>query len=430
MTIVDPYIPGRGNDGYTVVRYDLDLDYGVAANRLDGVARIRIRLDDRRPTIAFDLVGLRATKVVVDGAAARHRHAGGKLHVALPEGVAPGREAVLEVRYGGNPKPARSPWGLVGWEELTDGVLVAGQPSGAATWFPCNDVAAAKAPIGVSVTTGSAYRVVANGELRERRTGASTTRWSYEQAEPTSPYLVSVHIGRYVEHAREHTHVPVRAYVAREHTAAYQRAFRRQVEMIDTFVDLFGPYPFEAGYAIVVCPEPLDVPLEAQGQAVFGTNHLDGSHERLIAHELAHQWFGNSVTAARWSDIWLHEGFACYAEWLWSERSGGPSAAEHARLHHQRLRALPQDLLLADPGPADMFDDRVYKRGALTLHAVRCAIGDNRFFDLLPAWAQGNAHATVTAEEFERAVIDIGGRACGSIFDAWLRGLPLPPLNA
>ena len=106
---------------------------------------------------------------------------------------------------------------------------------------------------------------------------------------------------------------------------------------------LFGPYPFRE-YVVVVADDDLDDPVEAQGMAVFGRNHVDGrrTHERLVVHELAHQWFGNSLTVADWRHIWLNEGFATYAEWLWSGVSGGPSADAHAAQWHARLAARPR----------------------------------------------------------------------------------------
>ena len=149
--------------------------------------------------------------------------------------------------------------------------------------------------------------------------------------------------------------------------------------MLDFYARLFGPYPFSA-YTVVITDDRLDIPLEAQGMSTFGSNFLtsDWDDVRLVAHELSHQWFGNAVTLSSWRDIWLHEGFACYCEWLWSEESGGRSADVRALDHWRKLSAAPQDLLLADPGPDLMFDDRVYKRGALLLHALRLTIGDVR----------------------------------------------------
>jgi aminopeptidase len=182
----------------------------------------------------------------------------------------------------------------------------------------------------------------------------------------------------------------------------------------------------------VVVDDELEIPVEAQGLSVFGANHLDGrrSTERLVAHELAHQWFGNSLTLGTWRDIWLHEGFACYAEWLWSQSSGGDTTDALARKARSRLAGLPQDLMLADPGPVLMFDDRVYKRGALTLHALRLTVGETAFFALLRAWTAQHRHATVTTADF----VALAGQHCDRPLDAlfrnWLHDRTLPALPA
>lgn len=180
------------------------------------------------------------------------------------------------------------------------------------------------------------------------------------------------------------------------------------------------------GFTALVTADPLEIPLEAQGMSIFGANHVDGrgTHERLVADELAHQWFGNSLTVASWSDIWLHEGFACYAEWLWSECSGGPLAAAHAVRHWKRLRDLPQDLLLADPGALRMFDDRLYKRGALALHALRSVLGDKPFFRLLQSWVAANRHSSVSTGAF----VAHAGKDAADVLRDWLFETSLPEL--
>jgi aminopeptidase N len=149
---------------------------------------------------------------------------------------------------------------------------------------------------------------------------------------------------------------------------------------------------------------------------------------RLVAHELSHQWFGNAVTLSSWRDIWLHEGFACYCEWLWSEESGSRTADAWARDHWTRLARKPQDLMLGDPGPDLMFDDRVYKRGALLLHALRLTIGDDRFFELLRTWVERYRYASVTSAMFESLAAEIAGEPLEDLFAAWLRHRRLPNL--
>ncbi|WP_059016560.1 M1 family metallopeptidase [Mycobacterium sp. M26] len=430
--VIDPYLPGNGNFGYRVSRYELDLEYKVAINRLTGTATITAATLASLKTFTLDLSdALSVTKVAVNGRRpANFRTSGGKLHITLGTALPAGAAMSIEVRYGGSPRPIRSYWGEVGFEELTNGVLVAGQPNGAASWFPCDDHPSAKASYRIQISTDSPYRAVANGELVSRRVRAAHTVWTYEQPEPTSTYLVTLQIGMYGAHKLPKAPVPMQAVLPDRLQDTFDHDFGRQPQMMKLFVKLFGPYPLSNGYTVVVTDDDLEIPLEAQGISIFGANHCDGSRssERLIAHELAHQWFGNSVTARRWRDIWLHEGFACYAEWLWSENSGGQTADQWARHYHQKLVASPQNLLLADPGPRDMFDDRVYKRGALTLHVLRATIGDEKFFALLRDWTARYRHSTVVTDDFTGLAANYAEVSLRPLWNAWLFSTEVPPL--
>ena len=426
----DPYLPRHGHAGVHVTRYELELDYRVASNRLSARARLHATATRASSRFVLDLVGLRVSRITVNGRrVTRWSHRRGALSIVPDAPLAIGSSLVVDIEYGGHPRPTEGPWGEVGWEELTDGVIVAGQPDGAPSWFPCNDDPSDKASFQIAVTTESAYRVLANGMLTGRSAGASRTRWVYEQTEPMAPYLATVQIGRYMTLSLATGRVPQQAALPSRLEAAFRHDFGRQSAMLEVFEELFGRYPFTR-YDVVVTDDALEIPLEAQGMSVFGANHVDGRRgsERLIAHELAHQWFGNSVTATHWQHIWLHEGFACYAEWLWSERSGGPDADVLADRSWAMLDELAQDLLVGDPGPDLMFDDRVYQRGALTLHALRRTVGYDVFFATLRAWTSTYRHGSATTAMFVDCAERRAHRDLGPLFDAWLMRPALPAL--
>jgi aminopeptidase N len=427
--IVDPYTPHSGDRRYGVRHYDLTLDYRVPTNRLVGSAVLHVRMQEAAKHVSLDLVGLKVTKVRVSGdRGATFRQDQRRVKVLFTQDRAAGDEFTITVDYSGAPGPRRTRWGLLGWEELEDGAIVASQPTGSPTWFPCNDLPSDKATYRLEFTADPEYTVVSGGAAT-RSMQRGRVRWTFQQPLPTATYLMTVQIGQYADERVTLGDTPGRLYYPRALASRVQADFADLGAMMRVFIDAFGPYPQES-YKVVVTPDDLEIPLEAQGMAIFGANHIDGAGgcERLIAHELAHQWFGNSVGVSRWQDIWLNEGFACYAEWMWSEASGGPTAHAMAVSHHARLALLPADLLLSDPGATDMFDDRVYKRGALALHALRMIVGSERFFAFAREWTTRFTGLAVTTDDFLGLVDEIVGPDGRALMRTWLDELPLPAL--
>ena len=420
------YIPDHGDESFDVVHYSLGLGYKLIGNRLDGDAVLSCVARTDTTAVNLDLAGLRVSKVVLDGSPVRWRHSGSRLRI--PARLSAGEEFVLRVKYAGSPGVLKArDLDDAGWEELTDGVIVAAQPHGAPTWFPCNDRPSNKATYAITMAAPSDYYVAMCGRLTDQRRRGSVMEWTWEMSQPMAPYLATVQIGRY--EARDLGSGVVVVAPPDLSGEGYDASFGQQPAMMEYFESVFGTYPFD-DYTVVVTDDPLEIPLESQSLSTFGRNFASSDWDavRLVAHELAHQWFGNAVTLDDWKDIWLHEGFACYAEWLWSEESGRDSAAEQAAHHHDKLAGLDQDLVLADPGPALMFDDRVYKRGALTLHALRTTVGDHDFFDILEQWVERFGGGNASTADFEALAAEISGESLDALFDDWLRAAALPAL--
>lgn len=431
MKGADPYVPGHGDLSYEVLHHDLTLTYALPSNRLEGEAVLTCRAVERLTQLRLDLA-LPAKKVAVSGRpVTKFRSSGGRLLITLPEPVEPGAQVSINIRYAGNPRPLRlRGFDPAGWEELEDGLIVASQPHGASSWIPCNNRPSSRSTYDLTFTTAADYHVEFSGEpVSSRRHGASRT-WVFRQEHPIPAYLATLQVGPYTVTEQEGS-VPIRVVgPAGIRGAGFTASFGRQPEMMACFVEAFGPYPYPS-YTAVITDDELEIPLESASLSTFGRNFVtaDWENVRLVAHELAHQWFGNAVTAEQWSDIWLHEGFACYAEWLWSEASGVRTAQEWARHHHGLLAKGPaQPAPLTAPTAAHMFDDWVYKRGALTLHTLRAEVGDGLFFEVLRTWVSANRHASVTTAQFLEHCAEVAGRDLGPVLRPWLDSPELPTL--
>ena len=202
-----------------------------------------------------------------------------------------------------------------------------------------------------------------------------------------------------------------------------QASFERQGEVIDFLSDAFGPYPFSAAGGIVDDLEGLGFALENQTRPIYDKDFFYYQQEGdfVVVHELAHQWYGDSLAIASWKHIWLNEGFATYAEWLWSKRE----KLETAQQIFDSFYGIPAKdpfwaLTIGDPGPKHLFDFAVYARGAMTLHRLRLAVGDGDFFEILQRWAASRSGGNVTTGEFIRLAEEVSGKNLDGLFKRWL----------
>ncbi len=423
----DDYFPATGNGGYDVVRYHLGLQFDPRTDRLDGLATIVATATQDLSAFNFDLTGLTVSTVDVDGQPAAFEQSPGELTVRPVQPLPAGDEFTTVVRYAGDPEPVPSDAiGAVGWIDIQAGSLVVSEPVGASGWFPVNDHPSDKALYTFDVTVPNGYVVAANGLLdRHADLGDGRTTFVFEHAHPMASYLATVNIGEFVvEEQVSPNGIPIRNWFPPRLAERASSDFAQTGEMMEYFSTLFGPYPFEVYGAIVVDAE-LGLALETQTASVFGSDIVSGTGtgEEVIAHELSHQWFGDSVSLSQWRDIWLNEGFATYAQWLWLEHDGGPSIDETARSYDGFGFSRP-----GDPGPGDLFSGGVYIRGALTLHALRLTIGDDAFFGTLRTWAADHRDANATTEQFIALAETTAGQQLDDLFDAWLYADAQPPL--
>lgn len=429
----DPYFPAAGNGGYQVRHYDLNIRYTPDTRLLTARARIRAKTGQKNlHRFSLDLRGLTASSVKVDGQPASHVQKGRELVVTPDQILRAKKPFTVDVRYGGTTGQPRDQTGaLYGWVSYADGAFVANEPDGASTWFPANDAPYDKATYDFRITVPRGTVAVANGNLLNSRTrdGWTTYRWSAD--EPMASYLAMSASGNYTLTATETADgLSIINAVDKDLSATEQAdtaaVLGRQPQMIAYFSSLFGRYPFGSFGAVVDDDEDAGYALENQTRPIYSGPPA----ESTVAHELAHQWYGNSVTPKRWRDIWLNEGFATYAEWLWTAHRGGNSVQQQFDAAYARpaTDAFWQ-VKVGDPGAAGLFESAVYDRGAMTLQALRLEIGDEAFFRVLRAWAQRNRYGVVTTNDLVRLAERISCRQLDPLFTNWLytRGKPARP---
>jgi hypothetical protein len=450
----DAYFPLEGNPGYDTQNYTIDITVDPDdILQISGVTTIDALATSELPNFHLDFLGLEISDITVDGVAATFTRDGQELTVSPATPIADGANFAVVVAYAGKPQPYADPALYfmrppllaselnTGWIEWADGYIGAvSQPDGGMVWFPSNNHPSDKATYTYRITVDAPKIALATGILQEViAADENTNTYVWEMAEPMATQVTGVMIGEFdLVESQSPDGVPIRNYFTPDLDPTIIASYDRTGEMLDFLASLYGEYPYEA-YGVVTMPGwPSNSGLETQSLATMGTDPTD---EFIMVHELAHQWFGNSLTVGEWGDVWLHEGFARYSEALWMEESQGVDAYNDViveqyedQINYPLYMAQTFGIETVGEGqvippvdqPLEWLYWTSYTGGALALHTLRMEVGDEIFFEILPTFYQRYKDVPVTTEDFIATAEEVSGLDLGEWADIWLFSNEIP----
>ena len=440
LGVGDRLFPHLGNPGYDVAAYDLSFTYsGSNSEPLEAVTVIDALTTADLERINLDFAHGTVDSVEVDGEPAGFATAGEDLVVTPEDALDEGEWTRITVRHSSDPVYSEDRQG--GWVRTADGLAMANQADVAHLVFPCNDHPSDKARFTFHVTAPDGLTAVANGLPTDMERAGGTTTWSYRTRHPMATELAQVSIGRSTVLHRTGPHgLPVRDVVPTEHRAALEPWLAKTPEQIAWMEKKAGRYPFET-YGLLMADATTGFELETQTLTLFERELFTEPAyppwyvESIMVHELAHQWFGNSVTPATWSDLWLNEGHATWYEALYAEETADRPVAERMKAAYgasDRWRAAGGPPAAPKPpkngSKTGIFRANVYDGAALVLYALRQEIGRPAFEGLERAWTATHRDGTATTADFVRLASETAGHDLTDFFQAWLYGEKTPPM--
>ena len=420
--IGDAYFPFDGNGGIDVKRYRIHDRYGFAGGRLSGRTRLTVRATQDLSRFNLDFL-LPVDRVTVDGHRASFDQARDhELRITPATPVLEGTRFQVRVEYAGKPRRFES-GGEHNWLADDTEVIAMNEPHMATWWFPANDHPLDRARMDIHIDVPRELQVVANGRRvsRTRHGERATTHW--RAREPMVPYLAFFAAGRFAVRHGRHDGLPWYVAVSKEIPRATRarslRLMKRTPRLVDWLERQLGEYPFSTTGGLTTSLNP-GFALENQTRPTYPV--MAPGALTTVVHELAHQWFGDSVAVRGWRDIWLNEGAATFMEVRYRERHGGESGQAWLNGWYDGIGAGSSfwDLEVADPGPDHLFDWPVYQRGGMTLQALRHRIGGPDFWLLLRRWVDEHRHANGSTPGFQALAEEVSGQDLDGFFRAWL----------
>lgn len=418
--IADPLLPGFGETQLNARHYGISVRWIQDTGAIRARTSLTAQSKSAITSFELDLSGLTVDAVGVNGAPATFTRSGHRLQITPASTIPAGTSFTTVVRYHGVPRRITdADHSQEGWGPTSDGALALGEPVGSMTWYPSSNHPRDKARYDISITVPRTLQVASNGDLVSRRLQGNRRTWHW-RTDPMATYLAMVAIGRFQIHRSTSADgVPILSF-ADPNAAGITAAVAKTPVAVDWLADRLGvPYPFTSA-GIVLDPNSLGYALETQNRPVFPGS----AGTSTLVHELAHQWFGDSVSPAQWDDIWLNEGFATYLEWCWAGQHGGQPPAQTFDALYQHNENNPG---FWDPAPhqlddsSQLFDgSAVYSRGAMTLQALRERVGNEAFWTIMQRWATLHRRGVASTEDFVALAETVSGQSLDQLFTDWL----------
>lgn len=463
-TTGDPLFPQVGNGGYDATHYEIALDYDPASNTFaDGTSTAIDAVATQDLTeLSLDFQDLAVSEVLVDGEPAQFEQVTTspplssiaevtqpmKLVVTPALGIPEGEAFTVEVAYSGSPEEITdADESIEGWiqacytptggSQTCDGAFVVNEPNGAQSWFPSNNVPADKATVDTTITVPSGKTAFGTGEVDGDPVdnGDGTVTWSWTEDDPTATYLTTATVGDFDYTVQTDYDVPIYRAFDSSASLVQETAINESFDLIPTQMDelagWYGTYPFDSTGGVADRTTGVGYALEVQTKPHYATLSVSSSTQ---LHELAHQWFGDSVSPAFWNEIWFNEGWAVFSEW-YSDGSAN-AIAQFTALYNNPTTdwsIAPREL---NDDPAELFNGTaVYDRPGATVEGYREIVGDDRFFAFAKAIAEEFEHSTIDYDAFVSRAVEFSGLTgdeadlLTDYFDEWLNGTTKPTIT-
>ena len=427
VIVQNEYSRADSAHGFDITNYNITMEIDDVNDFVAGSVIATVEAEEVITEIAYELESMTVTSVLLNGSTATYNYTNGVITIQLGT-MNPGDVFTTQVDYEGYPI-----WDGLGMYFGANHVFTISDPNASRYWWPCYDHPWDKAVTDLHITVRDDWLVASNGlrtSIVDNGNGTRTHNWDCEQ--PMATYLVSLVCQVYVELNDSFGDIPIQNFVPTGYVANATEDFSNLPFMMEVFSEKYGPYPFEK-YGNAVTSFATYGAMEHQTMTTLGNTNINGNHggEMVIAHELAHQWYGDCLTHLTWCDVWLSEGFATYSEAVYTEAWQGYDAMVNyvnasIQSVYKNWAGNTPHIIYNPANPNLYFTPVTYEKAASVLHMIRLKVGDEVFWNIMQTFFTEYMYSNVITSDFQEVCETVSGLDFDQFFDQWIYGSGLP----